>query len=170
MTILDLGSWCILRCKGGNTIRLARSLELAGIEAWTPVEIQQRKKGAKAEVAVAVLPTYVFAKSNRLLDLIAEAEAPVSIHPPFSVFRYNERFPLIADAQLTALRTIERKAAASGKPVVFPRGEEVRVPDGPFQGLTGQVVEDSRGHFTLVAFPGFNIPVEFASWRLERAA
>lgn len=161
--------WCILRTKGSSTLRLARSLSLAGIDAWTPVEHQQRKKGKHAEVITAVMPTYVFAPAEHLVGLIALAEAPIP-HPDFSVFRYHDRFPVIPDAQLQSLRLIERKAAAKCAPVVFPKGAEIRVPDGAFQGLTGQVVEDSKGKFTLVLFPGLNIEVKFPSWQLERAA
>lgn len=167
------GDWCILRTKGSSTLRLARSLELDGIGAWTPTEIQQRgnhRNSAKHEVMLAVMPTYVFAPAEHLVDLLAAAEAPVSIHPDFSVFRHLDRFPLIADVQLNSLRLIERKAAAKNSPVVFPRDYQVRIPDGPFQGLTGRVVEDSNGGFTLVAFPNFAIPIKFASWTLDRAA
>lgn len=165
--------WCILRTKGSSTLRLARSLNASGIRAWTPEEFQDRKShkhGQRIETAVAVMPTYVFALASHLIDLLAEADAPVSQHPSFSVFRYNERFPLIADVHLNGLRAIERKAAAENKPVIFPRGEEVRMPEGAFQGLTGQVVEQSKGKFTLVLFPGLSVPVQIASWKLDRAA
>ncbi len=166
-------SWCILRTKGSSTLRLARSLAIAGIEAWTPIEYQDRKSrklGGRVETAIAVMPTYVFAHAKHLIDLLAEADAQFSAHPDFSVFRYADKFPLIRDKHLAGLRAIERKAAAENKPVVFPRDESVRVPDGPFQGLTGRVIEDSKGKHTLVAFPGCNFPIEFASWQLEKAA
>jgi transcription antitermination factor NusG len=165
--------WAILRCKGSSTLRLARSLSAEGYGAWTPTEIQvkrNRQNSQRTESMVAVMPTYVFVPAEHLLTMLEESEMPASLHPDFSVFRYNDRFPLIAEAELTALRHIERKAAAKASPVVFPSGQPVRSPDGPFQGLTGQVVETTKGEFTLVAFPGFNIPVKFASWKLERAA
>lgn len=168
-----MSDWCILRTKGSSTLRLARSLALSGIEAWTPIEYQDRKSrrlGTRIETAIAVMPTYVFAHATHLIELLAEAETSFSAHPDFSVFRYADKFPLIRDKHLVGLRAIERKAAAENKPVVFPRDESVRVPDGPFQGLTGRVVEDSKGKHTLVAFPGCNFPIEFASWQLEKAA
>lgn len=164
---------CILRTRGSSTLRLARSLDAAGYEVWTPTEIQDRRKrhsSAKSEIIVAVMPTYVFAAADRLTDLLIEADSDISGHPSFSVFKYHDRFPLIADEELNSLRAIERKAAAKHQPVRFETHQNVRTPDGPFQGLTGQVVETSRGEFTLVAFPGFNIPVKFASWKLEKAA
>lgn len=165
--------WVILRTKASNTLRLDRSLAAAGFDTWTPTEIQLRpgrKTSGKAEVIVAVMPTYVFARACHLLGLLDEAETSGSDHPDFSVFRHCERIPVIADHELNALRQIERKAAAKAKPVRFDLGSRVRTPDGPFQGLTGQVIEGARGEFTLVAFPGFNIPIKFASWTLDRAA
>lgn len=165
--------WCILRTKGSNTLRLASSLILEGIPAWTPVEVQLRKKHSDrpaAEVMVCVMPTYVFAAAERLTDLFRMGASPVAITPSFSVLRHHDRVPLVADRDLTALRAIERKAAAKHQPVRFDKDDSVRATDGPFQGLTGQVIEDTKGKFTLVAFPGFNIPVEFSSWKLEKAA
>lgn len=165
--------WCILRTRGSSTLRLARSLDLAGYEVWTPTEIQDRRKrhsSAKSEIIVAVMPTYVFASAERLADLLMEADSDAMGHPAFSVFKHHDRIPLIDDRQLNGLRAIERKAAAKHQPVRFETEEAVRTPEGPFQGLTGQVVETTRGEFTLVAFPGFNIPVKFASWKLEKAA
>ena len=162
--------WCILRTRGSNTLRLARSLGHSGFEAWTPTEIQVKrhpKTRERSETIIAVMPTYVFATAEHLLDLVNQSQAPDA---EFSVFRWNDRFPIIADLDLRHLRQIEREAAAKCKPVQYGTGQQVRVPDGPYQGLTGQVVETSKGRFTLVAFPGFNIPVKFASWKLEAAA
>lgn len=166
-------AWCILRTRGSSTLRLARSLDAAGYEVWTPTEIQDRRKrhsSTKSEMIVAVMPTYVFASADRLSDLLMEADSDITGHPSFSVFKYHDRFPLIGDSELNSLRAIERKAAAKHKPVVFENHTNVRTPEGPFQGLTGRVIETTRGEFTLVAFPGFNIPIKFASWKLEKAA
>lgn len=164
--------WCILRTRGSNTLRLASALDLLGIPSWTPIEIQLRSKSKRsaAEVMVSVMPTYVFASAEYLTDLFALASSPVSAAPSFSVFKYRDRVPLVADGQLASLKRIEREAAAKRQPVRFTNGATVRTPDGPFQGLTGQVIENTRGEFTLVAFPGFTIPVKFASWKLEEAA
>ena len=165
--------WCILRTKGSNTLRLASALMWEGIPAWTPTEVQLRKKHGDrpaSEVMVCVMPTYVFASADCLIDLFRLASAPISPAPAFSVLRHNERIPMVADRDLTALRVIERKAAAKREPVVFAKSEQVRTQDPAWQGLTGEVIEDTKGNFTMVAFPGFKIPVEFASWKLERAA
>jgi transcription antitermination factor NusG len=165
--------WCILRTKGSSTLRLARSLDIAGLTAWTPTEFQIRKShklGTRIETAIAVMPTYVFAKAHHLPELLAETESIASHHPRFGVFCYNGRFPLIADDHLIGLRAVERKAAAQNKPVVFPQNTMVRIPEGAFQGLTGRVVQNTKGKFTLVAFPGFGIPIEFPSWQLDCAA
>lgn len=168
-----MSDWCILRTKGSSTLRLARSLNDSGIEAWTPTELRVKrdpKTRARSETIIAVMPTWVFARERFLPDLAAEAKLPKSLHPDFSVFRYLDRFPIVRDRELNALRIIERKAALKAAPVVFPVGHSIRIPDGPFQGLTGEVVELGNGEYTLLAFPGFAIPVKFATWTLQAAA
>lgn len=165
-----MGDWCILRTKGSSTLRLARSL--AEFDAWTPTEIRverNRKTNARAEQMIAVMPTYVFAPACHLLALLDEADCPMSQHPDFSVFRYFDRIPVIDERELVSLRSIERRTADKGAPVRLPIGQDVRTPDGPYQGLTGQIIEH-KGKFTLVAFPGLNFDVKFAPWKLEKAA
>lgn len=168
-----MNDWCILRTSGASTLRLFQSLSLAGYDAWTPVELQvkrDRRKGTRTERMVAVMPTYVFAQANRLTDLLDLSNATLKEHPDFSLFRPWGRIPLVDDSELSELRRIERKAAALAEPVRFTSGIHVRAPDTPYAGLTGQVIEASKGQYTLVAFPGFHIPVKFASWKLQEAA
>lgn len=162
------GDWCILRTGGGSTLPLARSLERGGFHAWTPVEFQTRRVGRnreRVEREVCVMPTYVFAKAYHLPDLVALSMAQFSPHPDFSVFRYFDRFPLIADDSLSHLRAIERRTAPKPAAPVFSQGERVRLTEGGFAGMSG-VVETSKGEYTLVCFPNFQIPIKIASFLL----
>lgn len=167
-----MSDWIILRCKGSSTLRLARSLPLAGFDAWTPIEVQvkrDRRTGQRTEAMTAVMPSYVFAKAADLIDLVALSESPGGFTGDFSVFRFDGRFPVIEDHELTRLRLIERRAAAKAQPVIFSKGTHLRVPDGPYQGLTGQVT-DSNNKITTLDFGGFTIPVKFETWTLQQAA
>lgn len=162
--------WCILRTGGSSTLRLLHSLNVAGFEAWTPLECQvtrDRKSGARHERMIAVMPTYVFARADRLTDLLLISAEPYTCHPGFSVFKHFDRFPIVAEAELAKLREVELKAAAKNEPVVFPRGQEVKVRAEGWEGLTGKVAEISKGQWTLVAFPNFSIPIKFATWQLN---
>jgi transcription antitermination factor NusG len=165
------GEWCVLRTSGPNTIGLFRSLAAAGFEVWTPIENQSRRKPrnkAKVECEVPIMPTYIFARADQLVDLIDLSFAPLKNHRDFSVFRYFARYPLISDDSLGSLRLIERKLAVrKNKDAGFTAGERVRLNEGGFAGMSG-VVETSKGQFTLVCFPGFNIPVKIASWHLVK--
>lgn len=162
--------WCILRTAGSSTLGLVRSLSNAGFDAWTPIEVQvkrNRRSGERLERMVAVMPTYVFVRADHLPDLAMLCQLPISQHPQFSIFMHAGQFPMVEDGELSALRDIERKAAAKNEPVKFRTGDMVRPTSSGFEGLTGQVVKDSDGKHTLVAFPGFHIPIIFASWKLE---
>ena len=157
--------WCILRMSGGSTLPVAQSLAEAGFDVWTPVEVQQSRKPrskVKVERRVPIMPTYVFARAARLADLIAIAKAPTSPHPQFSVFHYAGRIPLIADRSLEPLRAAERDKTRVKDMPVFTKGERVKLTEGGFAGMSG-VVELSKGKFTLVAFPGFQVPIRISS-------
>lgn len=169
-TTLDLGSWCILRMAGGDTLRVARSLRSAGIDAWAPVEKRVAKMprtGAPFDKESALMPSYVFAPVEHVDELLHLEHAQRRAHPKFIVFRHRGGIPLIADDQLDALRSEEtrkgrvfekwKRKGWKGAPLT--PGTEVRLPDGPFQGYTG-IVEDVQGQFTLVCASIFGKPVE----------
>lgn len=165
------GMWCVLRTSGPNTLPLARSLGEAGYEVWTPIERQVKRlprKKVEVERESPIMPTYVFASADDLLELVNLSLSPLNNHRAFSVFRYLNKYPLIADSSLEALRGEEsRRALASRKrkKVVLAKGATVRIEEGAFAGMSG-VVETSKGKFTLVCFPGYSMPVQIASWIL----
>lgn len=166
--------WCILRTAGARTLPLARSLAAAGVEAWTPsATISKRRARSKTliDVEAPILPTFVFARACHLRALLSDAASPVNPHPPFSVFRYSGKFPLIAEAEIEGLRREEqrgqiRKLRTQRK--VFARDASVRVPDGPFAGMSG-VVSECDGKYAVVAFGG-GMRVKIATFLLEAEA
>lgn len=166
--------WCILRTSPGRTITVVRSLEQAGIEVWTPVEvIKQRIPRSHKTFAreIPIMPTFAFARARHLGELLRICAAPVSEHPPFSVFRHAGRFPFIADADVVSLRLAEErklKARLRETKREFAPGAAVKVPDGPFAGMSG-IVEEGDGRFALVAFGG-SFRVRVASFLLVEDA
>ncbi len=102
--------WCILRTAGSRTLPLARSLAEAGVNAWTPTAIADRRRGrsrVRVEAEAAILPTFVFAPAN-LVDALLDLEsAPTSPHPSFSLFRHNGRVALVAAAEWLAVAASE---------------------------------------------------------------
>ena len=82
--VLDLGSWCILRMAGGDTLRLVRSLRAAGIEAWAPIEKRVAKMprtGAPFDKESALMPSYVFAPVEHVDELLRLAHEQRRAHP-----------------------------------------------------------------------------------------
>lgn len=163
-----MSDWCILRMAGRSTLALATGLTEAGYEVWTPIEIERlrasRRRKAIVERPSPIMPTYVFARSIHIAQLFALASDPTRSLPGFSVFRYRDRIPLIADAELQALRRREERARIrilkSKKTDPFERGEIVKAPDGAFAGMSG-VVELSDGKHTLVMFNGrFGVKID----------
>jgi hypothetical protein len=168
--VLDLGSWCILRMASTDTLRLARSLTDAGLSVWTPVErrvARLRLDRSRIHRETALMPSYAFGRVEHVDELLRLAMIPHREHPRFSVFRYNNGIPLIADDQLEALRGEEERTArvfdkflrrGMKGPRLAP-GSEVRLPDGPFAGITG-IVEGTEGQFTLIDIIVFGRPAQ----------
>lgn len=160
-------AWCILRTSGGRTLPLARSLQAAGIEAWTPIDIQRRRKprGSKGhyERETAITPTFVFVRAGELDDIRSILRDPARDHPPFSIFQFHGRIPLIAESEIGSLRAAEDRARLRrlrSERKVIAAGTHVRLTKGGFAGMSG-VVEEGNGKFAVVAFGG--------TWRVKIA-
>ena len=179
-------AWCILRMSSGNTLPVATALADAGFEVWTPVETVKRRVGRKREVRETTLPItpgIVFARDDRLQDLVAMCRAPaltyrkwsaerkrMEMHgcPSFSVFRHGGRFTRVADRHLDPLRIAEQQAAPRDKVPAYVAGDEVRHSGAGFDGLIG-IVQQNRRQYALVMFPGFVVPVKVLASRLLAA-
>jgi transcription antitermination factor NusG len=163
------GRWVILLPDSQNTLALAASLNLAGIEAWAPVEIATKRvprANVKRKITRAMLPGYVFVHARHLLDLLALANAPITVHGKIRFMRESERIPLVADSALSQLRTAERYRKPLERKLM--PGEKVRLTEGAFAGCSG-VVETARGKFAMVQIPGFRVPLKIAEWHLLRS-
>lgn len=185
--------WCILRTAGARTLPLAASLNAAGFDAWTPqLTIRRRRPRSKAmvELQAAILPTFVFLRSDRLDDLRRLAMRPGSALVQFSVLSHAGRVPLITDAQMATLRDEEDRAAAAHQVVKdreqrlaerserqrkratlrasapsYAPGDQVRVLQPAFAGMTG-FVERGVGKAVVVNLGG-SISVTIEAWLLE---
>lgn len=141
--------WCILRTSGRNTLPLAEALAEAGFEAWAPSEAKRAPR-TKCVRMVAMMPTFVFAGADRLEELCRLADSPAQ-DVPFSVFRYLDKIPLIADAELAGLRRAERRGEVDAFGADFGPGDVVRATEGPYTGHSGTVAR-VKGDWSLVLF------------------
>ena len=134
-----MSNWCILRTAGRHTLTLADNLAHDGFDAWTPSrreKIRKTRWNASREVRVTLLPTFVFANASHLWTLVEKAQEPSA---RFSVFRYLDRFPVIADHTLEPLRMAEKPAPIRRKFARFPPATHVRINGGSFEGHVGIV-------------------------------
>jgi transcription antitermination factor NusG len=163
-----MGQWCILRVGASRTIRLADAL--APFNAWTPRETFKRRIPRKTEretVTIPIMPTYVFAPAHYIMDLIELAQAWDKACPDFSLQRHPDRigYAVTPDSQLNPLRLAERAGTPLEQVRTFAHGERVKLTEGGFSGMSG-IVETSDGKFTMLAFPGFAIPIKVETLRL----
>lgn len=183
---MSVHDWCILRTSPSQTLKLAASLQEAGYEVWTPVEIVTRRlprSRRRIEQMVPITPSFVFAAQESLGELIALARSAALSHlvwdkverrmvqrgfPQFTLFRSMGAYPRVSDASLDPLRALERRLKPIVKPTTFALGDDVIYPDAGFQGLAGVVV-GVRGRYTLVQFPGLPISVQIDPRYLQHA-
>lgn len=104
--------WCILRTTGPRTLPLARSLTDGGFEVWTPTAPKLSERAGVDRVEQPIAPTFVFAKAQHTIDLLAVSRDPASRHPSFSVFRRLNRVPFIGPAGMAGLRDAQATAEA----------------------------------------------------------
>lgn len=191
-----MGDWIILRTASSRTLQLAASLNEAGFEAWTPVEVRDRlaaRTRKPVEQSIAITPSFVFAPSDRLRELLALSRSPnltcqvwdaklrrmVSKgHPHFTVFHLHGRCPTITETSLAPLHELESKLATilsarrerakrKGEPPRFKAGDRVRISEGAFGGLDLEVVEANTGKMVLVTYQGWVNPIEISAWTLR---
>lgn len=167
--------WCILRTNGRRTLRLARSLANAGIESWTPRIMQKRKLSRThlgfREVEEPMMPSFVFARSRHLGDLLRILALPNSPHPAFSIFQHAGRAPVIGDRDIVNLQAAEEKGRRARRKTqrhVVAVGTRISPDEGAFAGLEGVVV-GMLGKQAVVDFGG-KILFSVASWLLVEDA
>lgn len=176
--------WCILRTAGSSTLRLAASLTEAGFEAWTPVEIVKRWAGRPRKLVKQEKPAfsgYVFARTDRLLDLIelshvhdlphrswsaARSQHLLVGRPDFQFLRHAGRLSMVPNAGLELLRREDRIERARESAPRFSVGDNVRAVDGPCEGLTGTVEAARGGEFVMVLFHDTPMAWMIATWQL----
>lgn len=171
--------WIILRTSASKTLRLAETLREDGFDVWTPSQKRSQRvprRNGFHNVVTPIIPTFLFARVWHLVDLLELAAMPERprrgaggrkpAHPAFRVFRDSdsERIPVVGDAEIRPLRQAERRSA-SRRPGRYEPGDAVKVTDGIYGGIVGEVVRSSR-HKTLVDFGGW-MSVEVSTFILK---
>jgi len=162
--------WCILRTGASRTLPLVASLEVAGFDVWSPVQTLIRRRGPareRVEYPAPIMPTFVFARADRMYDLARLSSMPFSEHPGFSLFRHLGEIQTVGEAEVAEARRVEergKRAAKMGQRQSFTIGQPVKVKEVPGAGLSGEVVRDGDGKFVLVAFAGINLKI--GAWLL----
>lgn len=155
--------WCILRTSGRTTISLAESLAKDGFDAWTPIETRKvciPRANVKREVRLPIMPSYVFAGSRHLTDLLQLAAMPVrprrgaglmdAAHVAFHVLHCFGGIPIIEDRHLASLRRLEAKRTPVRRAAyAFPQNSTARVDEGVYGGMKGVVIRSSLTDTTL---------------------
>lgn len=173
--------WIVLRTTASSTLRLAQSLAEDGYEVWTPVRrfrVRVPRANAKRNVELPLIPQYIFAREQHLLNLLELAAMPekprrgaggrLPAHRDFSVFRHAGRIPVILDDDLKPLREAEDLAKPRRWTSAFADGSRVRITGGSFEGLVGTVEScDGRKAALWVSLFGRHRRVKISTFILQ---
>lgn len=127
---------------------------------WTPVHTQSRRvprSKVRREIDAPIMPTFVFARADEVDTLIGILALPINPHPAFSIFRHGGRIPLVADSEIAGARAVEERAKRTklkAERHIFAVGSSVKLTEGAFAGMAGEVIEQDDGKFALVCFGG----------------
>lgn len=173
---LDLGSWVVLQMAGADTLRVVEALTSHGLGAWTPVKWSTARKPvtrSRYDKPHPVMPGYVFGDVGHV-DQFYRLSGLRRRDIPRFWFLESELAgctPLIADHELEGLRREEARLRAifdaekrkGIKPPTFETGASVRMEDGAYAGLSGEVKGKCGKDSTWVSIPGFAGLVKVAS-------
>jgi len=139
--------WYALRTRARAERRVAARLRRREVEAYCPVVERERTWSDRTKViAEPMFPGYLFARfdgvdlgrvlsARSVVEVVRSSGVPVPVRPD----------------ELEAVRRLEGGLRASEEALeiesvdAFEEGEPVRVVSGPFEGLTGELLEDRGG-------------------------
>ena len=115
----------------------------------------------------AMLPGYLFVDLRTVSDF-----APIVDEPGFHYFVGQDGRPSrMSEDELDKVRAVEGDMRAQGKPLtLFVDGDVVRVKDGPFGGMEGEVRVGRNGGIVLIGY-NFSVPTQWTDLtNLEKCA
>ena len=176
-------SWCVVRTQGAQTLALAKSLQEAGYQAWTPAETvirRARRSHPAQEISVPLMPGLIFVNWDKLTDLIALSRNAMPYlrwdpgqgrHvtrgiPHFRILQIGSTgegrtYARVSDRELAGLRQAEARAQVAVKRKTLRKGTPVRLAEGAYEGLRG-TVEFVKGGYAHVQVQGWPMTVQVA--------
>ena len=184
-------SWCVVRTQASQTLNLTQTLQDAGYRAWTPTETKTRRarrSHPQQDITAALMPGLIFVDWDRLAELIAMSRnAMPYLHydsatkrhvtrgtPHFRILQIGTagdamRYARVSDRDLAGLRHAEARAGVAVKRRTLRRGAKVRLTEGAFEGLRGEVESVSRT-FAHVRFADWQMSVQVALHLVQEEA
>ncbi len=161
-------NWFCLRSQLKHEHIAAAHLRSSGIEVFLP-RIRYKKATRRGPVWFneALFPNYLFARfawAERLSDVMHARGVSTVIH-------FGTNWPVIAEAEIAALRELADDDQLFTVEEMFTPGEEVTIAGGAFHGLTGTVQKylPSRERVAiLLEFLGRQTHVEISPDKLTR--
>jgi transcription antitermination factor NusG len=167
----DPRRWYACHTRSRSEKRVARLLVDRSIGAYLPlVRLVRQWADRRKVVDFALFPGYVFARFG-----LTELHGVLSVPGVATVIRLGGRLVPIRDAEIENIRRVAAGLAATRKrpePQPFQSGDPVRVVDGPFRGVMGEVSEVRGRRRVLVGLHaiGLGISIDVDMGAVEACA
>lgn len=172
---IDTPRWAILRTSGARTLPLVADLCRAGLEAWSPAVLIEKRRGKDRErfwVDAPMFPSFAFLPSCHISMALHISADPLSEITQFGFLRHRRtgRIPLVSSAEIERLRAIEQALRDDGtrkklksEARHYDRGDRVRITEGILAGWTGIVEEPGKAPMVNL---GYARPMQIEAWML----
>ena len=161
--------WYACYTRARHEKKVDEHLHLRGFETYLPlIERERQWKDRKKRVEFPLFPSYVFVRFSK-----ADVHQVLQTPGVSTIVRLNGELAAIPDEELEDVRRLVAGVHETGdepEPVpYFEEGQPVRVMDGPFKGMRGQVVERRGRRRVLVGLSAIRqgLEVDIGAENLE---
>lgn len=159
-------TWFVIYTKPRSEKKVAERLNKNGIEAYCPlVKTLRVWSDRKKKVKVPMFTSYVFVRINEV-DRYQVLEDPGVLNFVF----WLGKPATVKDREIEAIKKIsEGGEEVDVANVTFEKGQVVEIPDGPFRGLTGKIIDLSKNVIMVyIEQLGCKIQFKYTKRDLER--
>jgi transcription antitermination factor NusG len=161
--------WVVLRCGSSKTIECAEILASKGLEVWVPIQKIKRRlpRSRKVEtLEVPALPSYIFVKREFLAEL--QNLLNLFVVQGRLVVRSDLRIAEVSFSELMVLQRAVDAFTLEEKDLEFLIGDRYKFLEGPLEGVTGEVIQASKGKVVLSLGEGAFTPFVFSGLQLSK--
>lgn len=145
----ELQGWLVVMTKPKMEIEAKEHLARQGFEVYLPLWIDLRRRpGGWQKVQSAMFPRYLFARPG----YVEQSVSPIrSTRGVSQLVRFDMKLAWASDELIEEIRVLEAaRNDSSDELKPFKKGDQVMVMDGPFKGVSAEVLSSDQQRVILL--------------------